>query len=288
MARARNPLGRLERSGRDYTKTILRTLNRAISRVRLAILADKSKSHAGRLKLYRAIADAYGEAGGAIDRRLQRLCEETAGAAFDEASEAAGVPVELDQERLEQYWEYVHPGNKASLAAVFTENMTQAQISALRRALISAQREASIGGLTGAEMQRLLKERWREYAGDESNFVFIDRSGRRWDNDRYINMLVRTTQQRVYNDALLDRFAEMGCRYVRLASLGVPDCEACKEWQGRLLAIVGGGEGVAAGVPSVEDAREAGVFHPNCLCTFSHVRNRVAEREIEAARAAAS
>ena len=280
----RDPIGHLERMSGERASDILEYLSECLKDVRFNIFNSNPNTARRRQEAYLDIVNAYDLFGEESDEALRMLCESAANEAVlqgdyetEKDSDSDGVLIEFSKERLEEYWDYVHPANGDCLAAVFTDKMSKSNIDALRQATLEAVRQGAAEGLTSVQIQALLKAKWQAYSTDPDNFRFVDKSGRVWNNDTYINMLARTTAQRVYNDAYLDRMAASGYKYVRLTSLGVPDCDNCKEWQGRLLSIY---DGVNRDVPSVADARSAGVFHPNCVCTFARVRNRDAMREL--------
>lgn len=89
-------------------------------------------------------------------------------------------------------------------------------------------------------------------------------------------MLTRTTAQRVYNDSYLDRVAENGIKLVKVTALGAPECEVCRAWQGVICSI----DGTARGLPSIESAKAAGVFHPNCVCIHEAVIEEIDKTEL--------
>jgi hypothetical protein len=112
---------------------------------------------------------------------------------------------------------------------------------------------------------------------DEGIKGFVDRSGRRWELRTYVEMAVRTHAMNVMVDAHVDRVQSLGVNLV-MVSEAPYECELCKRWEGKVLEVggprgrhqvkarkAGGGGSVTVDVAgSLEEARAAGLFHPNC------------------------
>lgn len=186
--------------------------------------------------------------------------------------------VRWDEARCRRYWMYVNPQAGKKLAAVFTDKMAESTVLALRRSVVEVQRRAAIEGMSLKDQHKAILESWNALTGDDSNFQFVDKSGKAWDNARYLQMLSRTTVQRVYRDAYADRLAESGYKLVRITSLGAPDCPVCRAWQGVICTIAG----TQGNLPTIDQAREAGVWHPNCVCSMEYVDEELDADDIEA------
>ena len=89
--------------------------------------------------------------------------------------------------------------------------------------------------------------------------VLVDRGGKRWDFDTYANMLIRTKAVEARNQGLANRMLEAGQDLVQVSNHNSSHRE-CAVWEGKILSVTGR----TAGYPTVEDARTAGLFHPNC------------------------
>ena len=248
---------------RKRIRKLLRKTERSASRIMAA--QDAAREHivaeilnprytrgggASRTALYREIVSTYGKAARVMDGEMYGICRE--------AAEAAS-----NRNAAKTLYEIISPANGENPAAAWARNRSEATISALRNEFIETAREAAQKGMAKRYIQGLLRRRWNEAAMDEQNFQFVDRAGRHWNQDAYARMLTRTTAQRAYNEAVLDRLAADGQRYVRITSPGVPDCAICKQWNNLVVRITKDGEGA---VPTVADATDAGVFHPNCMC----------------------
>lgn len=98
---------------------------------------------------------------------------------------------------------------------------------------------------------------WREYVRQGVN-GFTDRSGREWSLSAYVEMSVRTTAMRAYNDSHLQRIEAAGSNLVIVSDTGHP-CPKCFPWQNRVLCIRP--DGIH---PTTGDAIAGGLMHPNC------------------------
>ena len=135
----------------------------------------------------------------------------------------------------------------------------------LRLAAVDTFRAAAATGLTTRERMKLLQENWARRAQDTNPFRFVDRAGRRWENARYVQMLARTTAQRVQTAAFCDSMLQGGYPLARISNdSGNKDCGVCSAWEGRLIDLTAGNEFKKYGAVPLRAAREAGVFHPNC------------------------
>ena len=216
-----------------------------------------------------------------LEKRLARVenaaLEYAARAAVADGSQKAGVEVRYSKERADEMIGILAGKRGKNLAAVFTENMAANVIDALRTATVAALRENAVAGGTKKELARALEEKWLGAAKDGENFQFVDAGGHVWDTKTYVAMNVRTNAMRVYNDSLADTIGRAtGSDLVRVSSGGDPDCRLCFTWEGRILSLTGKTEGF----PSYEEARDAGLFHPNCVHTLEYVDELLDEEEI--------
>ena len=102
---------------------------------------------------------------------------------------------------------------------------------------------------------------------------FTDKGGRNWKLESYVEMAVRSGSGQAMIEGHLDTLAESGQDLVRIQP-GPRACPICDAWAGKVLSQSGatthtvsdaGSEPVAG---TVDDARAAGVFHPNCRCSI--------------------
>lgn len=111
---------------------------------------------------------------------------------------------------------------------------------------------------------------------DQGVTSFTDSRGRSWRLSSYVEMAVRTVTQRAAVQGQTDRLARLGVDTV-IVSDSPRECPLCRPWEGKVLSISGRQRGrvelpsmVGQGAVtvdiagSVEEARRAGLQHPNC------------------------
>lgn len=114
--------------------------------------------------------------------------------------------------------------------------------------------EGRITGQTSREIQAQIVD-------DLSNgFTALkDGAGRRWTLERYAEMLTRTRMRETTNQGLHNRMLREGNDLVVVSDHN-SDHEACAVWEGKVLSITGKTDGY----PTIQAAKDAGLFHPNC------------------------
>jgi len=276
-----DPLAALEKRQYVTAKSLEKGLKASLDAIKARIASAKTPAFAdSQKKLFDEISAAYAKFAASADKYLK---DEVAAAAAlggkAAQNDAAGQDlVRWSEARCRRYWMYVNPQSGKNLAAVYTEKMAENSILALRQAVVDVTRRAAIEGMPLKAQHKAIQEAWGEIIADGSTFQFVDRSGKAWDTGQYLQMLSRTTAQRVYRDSYADRLAESGFQLVRITSLGAADCPVCKAWQGVICTL--GKDG--GKYPTVEQARAAGVWHPNCMCSMEYVDEDLDEEDIKA------
>lgn len=263
---------RLARRQAATSASLLKYLRRAQAQIMARISWYAAKKETGvqaslRSELYAGIEAAYSEIGRGITAQIRELLGLTAKDAHEEAVGDAGRLLRYDPARNSRYFGLVRPGNSRNLAAVFTDHMSRLAISRLRWAFVDVFRQATVSGMSASETHRALQERWNELAGAE-DYKFTDAAGRRWEDARYLNMLVRTNSARVHRESYIDSLTGMGFTLARVsADSGEENCAVCDAWEGKIIRIAGAGDGY----PTYEDSLAAGMWHPNCTHRLEYV-----------------
>ena len=238
-----------------------------------------------RRELYAEIASLYDRMGVEIDEWGRELSNATAKGFRDKAvadlpGEAGELVPSFSRAHAEKYWRYIGAPSKAEattisglhLAAAKTDQMKASDIRQLRSVVAQVFTEAPVVGWTGREQQRQLRDRILDAVDGDGlrSWQFIDRSGRRWQNANYFNMLSRTVPAIVaresYADAMLEAGVEAGDPTLfDLATIegGGDPCPVCASWRGVIISLSGSDERF----PSKQDALDAGVWHANCVCS---------------------
>jgi hypothetical protein len=94
-------------------------------------------------------------------------------------------------------------------------------------------------------------------------FEFIDVAGTKWNSKSYFEMLARTELMNAARECYDDKMAEEGFDVMRLTVSGDP-CDKCAKFEDRLFSLTG----ATPGLPTKEDLKSAGVFHPNCTHSY--------------------
>ena len=200
-----------------------------------------------------------------LNRALQALAEAAAESGNSVALKETGDAVpRFSKEYLADYLSRVTPKNAPSLAAVYTASMSESAKVALRQTVVTVFTTAAAAGLSTRERMKLFQSEWALLSKDNDPFRFVDKAGRRWENARYVQMLARTTAQRVQTAAFCDSMLQGGFPLARISNdSGHLTCGTCSEWQGRLIDLSTGHK-LKGGTYTLSEARAAGVFHPNC------------------------
>lgn len=106
---------------------------------------------------------------------------------------------------------------------------------------------------------------------DNGFTALIDRAGKQWDLETYTGMLIKTKSTESRNRGLVNRMVENEWDLVQVSSHGATD--VCGEWEGKILSI----SGSTPGYPTLDQAKEAGLFHPNCRHAINVINLKIAE-----------
>jgi|LSQX01.1.fsa_nt_gb hypothetical protein len=115
------------------------------------------------------------------------------------------------------------------------------------------------GTVVGYDTWKQTAKRFREQLAERGVTGFKDRAGRMWNMRTYTEMHARTVCMEAHLQGTANRLMEQDHDLVKVSShLGA--CELCQPWQGKILSITG----KTKGYPTLEEAKAAGLFHPNC------------------------
>ncbi|MCQ8829852.1 phage minor capsid protein [Streptomyces malaysiensis] len=143
--------------------------------------------------------------------------------------------------------------------------------------------EATAAPLLGTETRRQATQQAMTRFADRGVSSFRDRSGRRWALTSYAEMAVRTSVARAATEAHMTTLAAAGVDLV-VVSNSPRECPLCRPWERAVLSIGGpdgprtvdvehaveDGRTVRVSVAgSLDEARRAGLQHPNCRHSVS-------------------
>lgn len=137
---------------------------------------------------------------------------------------------------------------------------TSANLGAVRQALVQG---LALGDPNG----RRTIEAIRSALASENRLVDLGRgrlavrtpAGRMWDPTAYSRMVSRTAVADATRVSQRQRYLQNGTDVVRVVDTG-SNHDVCQRWEGERLSLTGR----TPGLPTVADARAAGLFHPNC------------------------
>jgi hypothetical protein len=115
------------------------------------------------------------------------------------------------------------------------------------------------GTVVGYDTWDETAKRYREQLAERGVTGFKDRSGKMWNMRTYTEMVARTTTMEAHLQGTANRLVEQGHDLIKV-STHRGACPLCTPFEGKILSITG----KTPGYPTLEEARAAGLFHPNC------------------------
>jgi hypothetical protein len=119
--------------------------------------------------------------------------------------------------------------------------------------------EAVRGSVIGYKTWQQVAKQYREMLAERGVTGFKDAANREWNMRTYANMVARTTTMEAHLQGTANRLLEHGHDLVKV-STHRGACEKCQPWQGKILSLTGR----TPGYPTLQQAKDAGLFHPNC------------------------
>jgi hypothetical protein len=284
-----DPADVVEQLARD----ILAVFTEAEARL-LADLARRARTEAGVPAWAAEKAAAVREVRLAVERMITQLRADAGQGAADAVLAAwqAGAATALaqlwdagalDDDQLAALRDVI-PGMDA--AALLAADLTS-RLDALHRRILrwgqdayqTAVAAAAPAQLLGTDTTRSAQRSAWDRLVSQGVTGFVDRSGRGWNLASYVEMATRTATGRAWNEGHLARLDTLGVDLVTVSNT-TDGCALCSIWEGRILARAGTAgertvENELTGEPmrvevaaTVEEARAAGLMHPNCRHTF--------------------
>lgn len=115
------------------------------------------------------------------------------------------------------------------------------------------------GSVVGYDTWKQVADRYREQLAEQGVTGFRDAAGRNWNMRSYAQMVARTSTMEAHLQGTANRLMEQDHDLVKVSSHSGA-CPLCVPWQGKILSITG----KTPGYPTLAEAKEAGLFHPNC------------------------
>jgi hypothetical protein len=117
------------------------------------------------------------------------------------------------------------------------------------------------GQVVGYQTWQQTAKRIRADMAERGITGFVDAAGKRWNMESYAEMLARTVPRAAMIEGTKNRLLEHGHDLAEIiGGIGENTCDHCREWNGRIVSLTG----KTSGYPTLDEARDAGVFHPQC------------------------
>lgn len=172
------------------------------------------------------------------------------------------------------------PMNLKMLVLSTNNLLDNASFQVLRKANDAYQEvmaHATTGLLAGTDTRIQASQKMLNEFASKGITSFVDKVGRNWDLGSYAEMCARTVGSHAALQGHIDRQVEVGEDLVKVSTIGTT-CPICQRWQGVVLSISGN----SPKYHSVEEARESGLFHPNCKHTLvMHIPELDGEGKVE-------
>lgn len=123
---------------------------------------------------------------------------------------------------------------------------------------------AMTGAVGGYDALGTVRRNMQKISAEQGISAFIDKKGRSWTMATYCEMLTRTATAEIFHQAKTNEYLAHGEDLV-VVTYHTPTCEKCSPWGGKVLSLTG----ETQGYPTMEQAKAAGLFHPNCRHTYS-------------------
>lgn len=129
----------------------------------------------------------------------------------------------------------------------------------------TAQEAFAKASIKGEGYSKIYKETVDKFA-EKADFAFIDNAGRKWQGDRYAEMITRTKLRDVQETIYHNKLIENGLDLIVVDNNGERTCSYCLSYSDSILSLGGATEGFE----TWQEARNKKGSHlagPNCNCT---------------------
>jgi hypothetical protein len=120
------------------------------------------------------------------------------------------------------------------------------------------------GSVAGYKTWQQVATSYRNQLAEQGITGFVDKAGRQWNMRTYAETVARTTTMEAHLQGTANRLLENGHDLVKVSS-HAGSCPKCLPWQGKIISLTGRTEGY----PTLQEAKDAGLFHSNCRHAFS-------------------
>ncbi len=111
---------------------------------------------------------------------------------------------------------------------------------------------------------------------------FIDRAGRSWAMESYVEMSMRAATMNAATQGHVERLLANGHDLV-MVSDAPQECDLCRPWEGQVLSLTGLPQTGVRVKGTLDQARREGLFHPSCRHSVSLFIPGVSKRPVHSA-----
>ena len=262
----------------------------ARNRIESSIIKYTNKKNFGtaalvRDNLYKEIKNTYVSLNGSLEKweasRVKSVAREWRKLAIDDLPKGSYNQTwnQFSKKYVNDMVQRVGPTNAPKLAAVRSSlgGMLDNDIRLLRSSVVSTIREASLTGMTGPQTSRAMRDK---ILATKPDWQFVDKSGRKWDTNKYFKMVNKTIAANTARNSYVDTMTEAGFDLAMISAHG-DSCDTCQSWNGKIISVTGN----TPGYPTLDSAYGDGMFHPSCACTLETLLPSELEIEKEKAEA---
>ena len=268
-----------ERAERDIVAMIAKNADRHMSQAQDQWLRSQQASIVANRKAIEKIVEQYKTEGAKVLNRLPVRMYLAGVMSADADLSGLGLMEGVDviaEKTAMQYTDgisltgsfgLVHAGAVNALASAYLGVVSNALLQITRKAddiykkvIADATSSALLGSKTRVQAtQDAINKFIKNGVGG-----FQDKRGRWWSLEAYTQMATRTLITQALNQGKVNRYIEMDNDLV-IVSRHTRSCDLCRPWQRKILSL----SGKTQDYPTFDEAKSAGLFHPNCGHTFT-------------------
>jgi Phage minor capsid protein 2 len=165
------------------------------------------------------------------------------------------------------------------LADTFDDLLSATELTSKRtkrivRRVVSEQMKVDMARARGRKImskgiiEELTKQGLSKTVKEEGFVGIVDKKGRQWELNRYVDMVVRSKYKQARFEGMRTKAVEDGYDLAVVSSHGAKD--KCRKYEGMVISM----NGQTAGYPTYQELRRSNeIFHPNCKHTIFPIRD---------------
>lgn len=152
--------------------------------------------------------------------------------------------------------------------------LTSKRVKRIVRRVVQEQMKQDMSRARGRKImskgiiEELTKQGLSKTVKEEGFVGIVDKKGRQWELNRYVDMVVRTKYKQARVEGMRTKAVEDGYDLAVVSSHGAKD--KCRKYEGMIISM----NGETAGYPTYQELRRSNeIFHPNCKHTIFPIRD---------------